>query len=137
MKFEKCSIFSLLLLLGGCASVSGPDTAQLEKMPVVPYGQPVPEDGNYVLHFPAGASVETPVTFQGDLFQQAAREVVSVKLARDIYLHKEWLSYDGKHWRDARSALDLKVDLVLPGYDHPEPGYLLLEINPVEEGDAK
>lgn len=138
MRLEKSSMMPLLLLLGGCACMQGsglgpgPDATKLEKLPVVPYGQPVPENGEYVLHFPAGVSIETPVIFQGDLFQQASREVLIVKPARDIYLHKQWLSYDGKHWEDARKAIDLKGDVVLPSYDHPEPGYVLLEFNSVK-----
>jgi len=129
MKHDLLTLSALCLVLGGCASVSVPDSAELDKLPVVQYGDPVPADGNYVLHFPAGVAIDTPVTFKGNLFEQAATADVSVKPVKDIYVHKQWLSYDGQHWMDANKAIDLKVQVVLPGYSHPEPGYVTLEMN--------
>jgi len=129
MKKRYLSLAGLVFILGGCASVGQPDQASLAKMPVVDFGGTVPTDGNYILHFPAGVGIETPVTFQGNLFEQAAHETVTVKPTQDIYVHKQWMSYDTEHWVDANAALDLKVEVVLPGYAHPEPGYVLLEMN--------
>jgi hypothetical protein len=129
MKKRYLSLAGLVFIMSGCASMGQPDQASLAKLPVVDFGETVPADGNYVLHFPAGVGIETPVIFQGDLFEQAAQEQVTVKLAQDIYVHKQWMSYDGEHWVDARSALDLQVKVVLPGYAHPEPGHVILEMN--------
>ena len=130
MKHNLLSLSTICLALGGCASVSAPpDTAALGKLPVVEYGQPVPADGGYVLHFPAGVAIDTPVTFKGDLFERTAEAVVSVKPAKDIYVHKQWLSYDGENWVDAKEAVEIQVLVAIPGYEHPEPGYVLLEMN--------
>jgi hypothetical protein len=132
MQNSRFSIAALCLVFSGCASVSGPMTAEIEKLPVVEFGQPVPEDGKYILHFPAGVAIDTPVIFKGDLFEQEAREVLSVKPIRDIYVHKEWMSYDKHNWLDANDALKLKMDVVLPGYHHPQPGRVVLEMNSVD-----
>lgn len=132
MKGYILSLSTLCLSLGGCASMSGPDTAELNKLPVVQYGQPVPADGNYVLHFPAGVAIDTPVTFKGNMFEREATADVSVKPVKDIYVHKQWLSYDGEHWMDANKAIDLKVQVVVPGYHRPEPGYVTLEMNAIQ-----
>jgi hypothetical protein len=132
MKPHLFHISVMALALAGCASTPTPDSTELTKLPVVPFGQPVPADGDYVLHFPAGVAIATPVTFKGDLFERSASELVTVKPARDIYLHKQWLSYDGQHWMEANSSIDLDIQVVLPGYDHPDPGYIRLEMNAME-----
>jgi hypothetical protein len=123
---------SMLLVLSGCASMSNPDAASLSQLPLVEFGQPVPTGGNYVLHFAQGKPIEMPVSFEGDLFQEPSRETLRVKLKRDIYVHKGWLSYDMQNWVDAKSALDLQVQVVIPGYNHPKPGYIRLEMNAAE-----
>ncbi|MEJ2455819.1 MAG: hypothetical protein P8103_16910 [Candidatus Thiodiazotropha sp.] len=132
MKREVLILAGMFMLLSGCASIPEPEPGALSQLPVIEFGQPVPADGNYVLHFPQDKSIEMPVSFEGNLFQAPTREVLSVKLNRDIYVHKEWLSYDGKNWIDANGAMDLQVHVVIPGYSHPEPGYVLLEMNAVE-----
>lgn len=132
MKGNMISILALCLAVTGCASVSGTDAPELAQLPVVKFGQPVPDDGQYILHFPAGVPIETPVTFKGNLFEQAATEVVSVKPVRDIYVHKEWMSYDKHLWVDGNQSIDLKVNVILPGYHHPQPGHVVLEMNAVE-----
>ncbi len=132
MKNSKLSIVALCLFFSGCASVSGPKTSEIGKLPVVEFGQPVPEDGNYILHFPAGVAIDTPVTFKGNLFEREAREVMSVKPLRDIYVHKEWMSYDKQKWVDANSSVKLKIDVILPGYHRPQPGHVVLELNSVD-----
>ncbi len=120
---------ALCLILGGCASMSPPQNAELERLPVVAYGDPVPADGDFILHFPAGVAIDTPVTFEGNLFQQAATARLAVKPAKDIYVHKQWMSYDRQHWVDANDRIEFKVEVVVPGYTHPEPGYVRLEMN--------
>jgi hypothetical protein len=132
MKRYIYSMTVLCTLLGGCASVSGPDTAALGRLPVVAYGQPVPTDSDYILHFPAGVPIDTPVTFKGTLFERAVSETLTVKPATDIYVNKQWVSFDGEHWMQADKAIDTQVQVVLPGYAHPEPGYVLLEMNTLE-----
>ncbi len=129
MKTHTILLSALTLGLTGCASMSPPDSTKLSSLPVVHFGQPVPEDGDYVLLFPAGVAIDTPVTFKGDLFEQTVREVVSVKPVKDIYVHKLWVSYDGKNWMDAAKSIDLDINVVLPGYNHPKPGFVLLEMN--------
>jgi hypothetical protein len=132
MKRDLLLISGTLLLLSGCASMSEPETGALSRLPVIEYGQPVPADGNFVLHFPQGKPIGMPVSFEGNLFQEPAQEMLNVRLKRDIYVHKKWLSYDGKHWVDTKGALDLQVSVVIPGYNHPEPGYIRLQMNAPE-----
>jgi hypothetical protein len=57
----KCFIATLLfcLLSAGLATASPPSYNQLAKLPVIRFGEPVPES-NYILMFPAGQPI-TPM----------------------------------------------------------------------------
>ncbi len=103
--------------------------AEISALPVTSYGQPVSADGDYVLHFPAGVPISTPVVIGGNLFDASDEKLLTVTPVMDIYSYKDWVSFDGRHWLDARKALDLKLDLVLPGYRHSEAGHFNLMLN--------
>ena len=115
-----------LISLGGCAMP--PSQSEISQLPIVKFGQPVPGNGNYVLHFPAGQDIATDVGIEGDIFQKPAHKVLKVRLKRDIYSYKDWMSYDKQHWLSARDALGIKFDVKLPGYSYPKPGHIKLEL---------
>ncbi len=129
MKRYTTSLAGLCLLLGGCASMSPPESGELDRLPVVAYGDRVPAGGDYILHFPAGVPIDTPVTFEGNLFQEAATAHLAVKPVKDIYVHKQWMSFDRQHWVDAHERIDFNVEVILPGYNHPTSGHVRLQMN--------
>jgi hypothetical protein len=120
---------AVLLTVSGCASVPDLSQEDLARLPVVTFGEPVPKDKPFVLYFPAGKPIVTEVAVSGNLFERNARENISVALRRDIYSYKKWISYDRKTWVDGRKDLDVKVKIQLPGYEHPEPGFIRLEMD--------
>jgi hypothetical protein len=115
------------MALGACAAPL--DTARLNTLPVVEFGQPVPRAGDYVLHFPAGKAIATDVAIGGNLFKQPAREVLRVKLKRDLYSYKKWVSFDRQHWLPSRDALAFKLDIKIPSYKFPQPGHIRLDLS--------
>jgi hypothetical protein len=123
----KFGLLSLgLLALSACATP--PSQSQLAGLPVVEFGQAVPRSGDFILHFPAGKDIPTDVAISGDIFQQPAQQVLTVKLKRDIYSYKQWMSYDKQHWLDGRDALGVKLDIKIPGYTYPKPGHIKLDL---------
>ena len=116
-----------LLALGACAAP--PDNARLNTLPVVDFGQSVPAAGDYILHFPAGKAIATDVAIGGNLFSQPARQVLKVKLKRDLYSYKKWVSFDKQHWLPSRDALAFKLDIKIPSYKFPHPGYIRLDLS--------
>jgi hypothetical protein len=119
----------VLLAVSGCASVPDLSPEDLARLPVVAFGEPVPKDKAFILHFPAGQPISTAVTISGNLFEREARQNLTVALRKDIYTYKEWISFDRKIWVDGRKAIVLKVGIQSPGYDHPEPGFVRIEMD--------
>jgi hypothetical protein len=120
---------AVLLAVSGCASVPDLSPEDLARLPVVAFGEPVPKDKAFVLHFPAGKPIPTAVSISGNLFEREAKQNLSVALRKDIYSYKEWISFDRKTWVNGRKAIVLKVGIQTPGYDHPEPGFVRIEMD--------
>jgi len=122
-------LFGVVLITGlltACASVPRP--SDLEGMPIVQFGERVPEGKDYILHFRAGEPINTRVNIHGNLFAQEASTVLRVTLKRDIYAYKDWISYDRHKWVDGDSALGLKMIVKIPGPEHPESGLIDLHM---------
>lgn len=119
----------LTLSLGGCAQL--PAEQELAQLPIVQFGDPTPKDKPYILHFTAGKPIPSEAIIDGSLLATTAKQTLTVSLNKDIYSYKHWASFDGKHWEDARDLLKIKLELKVPGYTHPRPGYLHLSIDVV------
>jgi hypothetical protein len=119
----------LVLLLGGCAQL--PAEQELAQLPIVQFGDPAPQDKAFILHFAAGKPIPSEVLIDGTLLTNAAKETLTVSLNKDVYAYKQWASFDGKHWEDARKLLRIKLDVRIPGYTHPQPGQLHLSVDTV------
>jgi len=131
MKLRYFSPIVLLLALGGCAIP--PSNSELSQLPVIPFGQPIPENSDYILYFSAGKVITTDVNLEGNLFQHPAQQKIKVKLTKDIYSYKEWMSYDKQHWLSGQEALKFKVDIKIPGYHYPRPGHITLNLSENKE----
>jgi len=116
-------------LLALSAGATPPSTSMLDKLPVIDFGNAVPTSGDYILHFPAGKAIPTDVTIDGDLIEHAAQQKLTVKLNRDIYSYKKWVSYDKQHWVLGHDALALKLDVKIPSYTYPRPGHIKLDFS--------
>ena len=126
MKTKMVLLFLGLLATSACATP--PTPSELAILPIVEFGQEAPSSGDFILHFPAGKAIPTDVAIEGDIFQAPARHVLTVKLKRDIYSYKEWMSYDNHHWVDARATLGAKLDVKIPSYTYPKPGHIRLDM---------
>lgn len=124
----KIALLSLLIMVfSGCATP--PSKSELDGLPVVEFGEAVPASGDYILYFPADQDIPTNVGIEGDIFQQPAQHVLKVKLKRDIYNYKEWMSYDKQHWLYGRDALGFNLDIKIPGYHYPKPGSIKINMS--------
>jgi hypothetical protein len=115
--------------LAGCAGLGSLKSEEVRDLPLVKFGDVVPPNQDFVLYFPAGQPIPTVVRIQGNLFDRAAEETVSVTLRKDIYAYKEWVSFDRQHWSKGNEALELIVNIQAPSYRHPWPGLIKLEFN--------
>ncbi len=129
MKLTTILLSSVILLSGGCASLDQPADNELASLPLIKFGNSVPENGQYILHFPQDVPIGTPVTFGGNLFIADDVKTLTVTPKQDIYVYKDWVSYDRINWQSAEQVMQADLQLQLPGYDHPKTGYLNLQLD--------
>jgi len=128
MKTQRFSSIALLLFVSSCASVQPPSAESLSGLPVVEFGGTVPTQ-DYILFFPAGKPIPVDVAVKGNIFAKDAEQRLDVTLRKDIYVYKEWVSYDRVTWRNARDAIKASGQMRVPGYKHPEPGLMKLQMD--------
>jgi len=126
-KILKALIVAALLLVGGCVSLPASET--LRDLPVVRFGDPVPAGRDYILFFPPDTPISLTTSVKGTIFAKEAEQRLSVTLRRGIYAYKNWLSYDRVTWRAGQEAIKGDVQVKLPGYDHPEPGWVKIRLD--------
>ncbi|WP_371325407.1 hypothetical protein VX159_07785 [Dechloromonas sp. ZY10] len=121
-------------LLPGCASLNTPSPEEIARLPVVTYGQKGPEDGNFVLRYPAASKLPIQVSVQGSLLAQSDRGELQVQLKQDVYLYRGQLSFDGKTWSRDSDRVGGRFVISLPGFkdnrpDALSPGEMSAEFN--------
>jgi len=131
MKLLICTgIIAAGLSLGGCASLFPPKAEDLAQTPVVRFGEAAPGGKEFVAFYPAGAPLPVVATVGGTLLEHKASATLQVALKRDVYLYRQWLSFDGKTWISSRDTVDGKFLIELPGIkDGKNPGAMSAEFN--------
>jgi len=126
----KCFIAALLfcLLSAGLATASPPSYEQLAKLPVIRFGEPVPES-DYILMFPAGQPITISVSVEGSLFTKAAGAELAVTPIREFFVFRDWASLDGLKWVPRGELIKSDVVVKVPGYNHPLPGILKIRMD--------
>jgi len=84
----------LCLPVTSFAAASPPTYEELAKLPVVRFGDPVP-DSDYILQFPAGKPVTISVSIEGSLFAKGAVAELAVTPSREIFVFREWEALTG------------------------------------------
>ena len=129
----KCFITALLfsLLSAALATAAPPSYDELARLPVIPFGEPVPE-GDYILMFPAGRPLTISVSVEGTLFTKAAGTKLAVTPAREFFIFHDWASLDGVTWKPRSELIKSDVVVKIPGYNHPLPGILKIRMDLLE-----
>jgi len=119
------------LLSAALATAASPSYEELARLPVIPFGEPVPE-GDYILMFPAGRPMTISVSVEGSLFTKGAKTKLEVTPAREFFVFRDWASLDGVTWRPRSELIKSDVVVKIPGYNHPLPGILKIRMDLVE-----
>ena len=122
-----------LASLTGCASLFPPSATTLASLPVVTFPE-APPAGDFIFRLPAGQPIPSRVAIQGTALASGAEQTLAVTLPRDLYVHKRWVSEDGKNWKPLGDTLAIALSLSLPSDEHPKPGEMILRI---DRKDAK
>lgn len=118
----------LALSLTACAGLP-PSTAEIAQAPQIRFGQPLPKENNYVLLFPAGTPLPVSTVVDGNLFEREGQSTLHVTLKRDVYMFKQFASFDGKNWQPARDLIETNLELRIPQEDGSNAGYLHIKMN--------
>lgn len=118
------------LLLSGCAGLSAPGQDEMAQIPTIRFGDAAPAGKDFVLHYPAGSTLPVVTSVHGSLFEQDEDATLNVRLNRDVFVYRKWVSFDGKSWLPGNAAVSGKIELKLPGEtDGQAPGQLSAEFN--------
>jgi hypothetical protein len=128
MHRQSLIVAALCLALAACGTIP-PTEADLAKVPVITFGQPLPKGDNFVLHFPADTPLRVRTVVQGNLFTHTAISTATVVLKHDIYAYRQFASFDNKHWVLGRRLLDSRLTVAIPGKDGKDAGVLDLQLN--------
>ncbi|MFZ2852947.1 MAG: hypothetical protein WAZ34_02400 [Rhodocyclaceae bacterium] len=118
------------LILSGCAGLGAPGGDEMARIPTIRFGEAAPAGKDFVLHYPAGSPLPVVTGVFGSLFEQAEKATLDVRLKRDVFIYRKWVSFDGKSWLPGNEAVNGKIELKLPGEaDGQAPGRLSAEFN--------
>ena len=124
------STLSMLLPCAMLASCAGaPVPGELDHLPTVRFGEPIPAGKDHILLFEKGGDIPLNLIIDGGLIEQGIELQHSVTLNKSIYAYKGWVSFDGQNWRKRDELLELRMQLRIPGYFNPNPGLIHLEVN--------
>lgn len=118
------------LILTGCAGLRTPGQEEMAQIPTVRFGDPAPAGKDFVLHYPAGSTLPVVTTVHGSLLDRPEKATLHVRLKRDVFVFRQWVSFDGKSWQPGHDAVSGKIEFKLPGEsDGQAPGLLGAEFN--------
>ena len=117
--------------LGSCGCYHSPSALDdsVRQFPSVHFNDSRPKPSHYILHFPAGSTVTTTVLFKGSLFEDTAQKPLTLTINRDIYLYKDWVSFDRQRWLKSDQVFDFTLDIRLPSYEQPQVSRIDMSLN--------
>lgn len=124
----------LVTSLSACSGLqrttgSLPDANVLEALPIITLGQSKPAQGDYIVYLSASELITATTTVRGTLLDKADSKDVQVKLKQDLYMYKNWVSFDKKKWSKDNDSIEGNIRISLPSWDHPKAGEVLIELN--------
>ena len=122
------AIIAISTTLTACAGLP-PSATDIAKVPQIQFGQPLPEGKDYVLHFPAGTPLPVSTVVDGNLFEHEGHATFNVTLKHDVYVYRQFASFDGQNWQPSRKLIETYLELQIPQKDGTNAGMLHLKID--------
>lgn len=123
MKLARLLIAATCVVLTACAGLP-PSAKELTTVPIIQFGQPLPKGKDYVLHFPAGTPLPVSVLVDGNLFEHDDQATLHVTLKHDVYVYRQFVSFDGQNWQPSRKLINTQLELQIPQKDGSNAGKL-------------
>ena len=116
------------IALTACAGLP-PSASEIAKAPQIQFGQPLPEDKDYVLYFPAGTPLPVSAVVDGNLFEHDDHAILHVTLKRGVYVYGRFASFDGQNWKRAGKLIETQLELQIPQKDGSNAGLLHVKLD--------
>ncbi len=130
MKYPTVIMFiTLFCSIAGCSTMRKTSPDSLRGIPVVEFGNQVPELKDFILYFPAGKPIPVVTSIKGSALAQEAENTQTVALKKSLYAYKKWVSFDGQNWVLGEDVLSINADIKIPSVEHPRPGLLKLQVD--------
>ena len=100
---------TLAAVAAACATPQGPDAELVRTKPVHTIGEPKPATDDYILRVPRGAGVPVTLSLLGGPLAAPAVAHATASSRRDLYLYKQWFSYDGLAWKPLKQGFGLEL----------------------------
>lgn len=114
--------------LTACAGMP-PNASDLSTVPIIQFGQPLPEGKDYVLLFPAGTPLPVSVLVGGSLFEKDDQTTLHVTLKHEVFVYQKFASLDGQNWKRGRELIETKLELQIPQKNGNNAGLLQLKLD--------
>ncbi|MBI3481212.1 MAG: hypothetical protein HY016_12805 [Nitrosomonadales bacterium] len=124
MKLARILITAAICSVLTACAVLRPSSAEIAKAPHIQFGQSLPADDNFVLHFPAGTPLPVSTVVDGNLFEHGSQATFNVTLKHDVYVYRKFASFDGQNWQPARKLIETHLELQIPQNDGSNAGLL-------------
>lgn len=115
MMIRAASLLACATLLTACAGLGAPSSTDIQRLPVVRYGQAAPADRDFVLLYPAGADLPVNVQVDGSLLAKSDQAKLIVRVKRDVFVYRDQVSFDGKIWKRGQDCIGGNIVFSLPG----------------------
>lgn len=130
MKSSSIVLALIALALAGCSGMTPPNANEMAQIPIVRFGDEAPAGKEFATYYPAGVSLPVNASVTGTLLAHDAQTTTHVTLKRDVYVFRNWASFDGKTWQRSDKLVGGKFEIEIPGLrDGKNPGKLSAEFN--------
>jgi hypothetical protein len=97
------------LLVAGCDVNKPPPATLVDHTTVVTIGAEAPTKGEYILYVPAGRSIPVHLSVTGSFLNKQAVVDTDIEVQNDLYIYKQWSSFDGRHWQPSDELFDTRL----------------------------
>ncbi len=127
----KSLVIGSCILLGACTGLA-PTQNELAALPLINYGDTLPQHNEFILRFPANTPLSVNSQVSGDIFSQTGRSSTQVQLKQAIYVYKNFASLDNQHWYPAHRLINSSINIGIPDKQSSQAGIITLEMNQKE-----
>lgn len=96
-------------VLAACDVNEAPPASLIDDIPVVTIGSGSKQDGEYILYVPGEKSLPVAIQVSGSFLAKTASINTEIQVQQDLYIYRQWSSFDGRNWRPSHDLFDARM----------------------------